>query len=95
MYSPRQPEAEDATEETAADESSDDDNLDSEEEREDKDDEEETLSFNERTVNSLPPGEAGGGDRGAVTVGSFKGFGFRKRSTAARPQIRQRTSELS
>lgn len=77
-------------------ESSDDGgDVDSEEERADKD-EEEKLSFNERTLTSLPPqGVDEEKESSTVTVGSFKGFGFKKRLTTGRPQIRQRTSELS
>ena len=63
---------------------------DSEEEREDHrlvDEEEERLKFTEKTAPSSAETEE-------VTPGSFKGFGFKKRSTE-RPKIRQRTSELS
>ena len=64
---------------------------DSEEEREDHkmvDEEEERLKFTEKTAPSLAEEEE------TVTPGSFKGFGFKKRSTE-RPKIRQRTSKLS
>ena len=91
VHSPRQPVTETETERAAEEESSDDGDGDSEEERADKD-EEEKLSFKERTLNAPESDE---GEVGGVTVGNFKGFGFKKRSTAARPQIRQRTSELS
>ena len=55
--------------------------------------------FGERTVSSLPaPGEEVE-EGGAVMPGSFRGFGFKKRAAGAagggRPQIRQRTSDLS
>ena len=65
---------------------------DSEEEREDHklvDEEEERLKFSEKTAPSLAEGEPE-----KVTPGSFKGFEFKKRKSE-RPQIRQRTSELS
>ena len=68
--------------------------TDSEEERGDRrgvreEEEEERLRFAEKTVTSLSEGEAEN-----VTPGSFKGFGFKKRSTE-RPPVRERTSELS
>lgn len=54
-------------------------------------DEEERLRFDERTVSSLPEKATGGGE---MKPGGFTSFSFKKRSTG-RPQIRQRTSELS
>ena len=83
--SPQQPEAEEEEEE------SDSSHDDSDEGDTRRDEEEEKVTFDERTLTSLPEKtEEGGGEM----RGSFTGFSFKKRTTG-RPQIRQRTSELS
>lgn len=82
--SPQQPEAEEEEEE------SDSSHDDSDEGDTRRDEEEEKLTFDERTLTSLPEKTPGGGEM----RGSFTGFSFKKRTTG-RPQIRQRTSELS
>ena len=86
IYSPRQPESE-AEESEAEGEGESDDGEDSEE-GDGREEGEEEVKFGERTLGSLPQPDP------EVRPGSFKGFGFKKRSIA-RPQIRQRTSELS
>lgn len=82
--SPQQPEAEEEEED------SDSSHNDSDEGDTRRDDEEEKVTFDERTLTSLPEKAEGGGEM----RGSFTGFSFKKRTTG-RPQIRQRTSELS
>ena len=85
VYSPRQPES--GSEESEGEEESGD-GGDSEEGDDREEGEEEEVRFGEQTLESLPQPDP------EVRPGSFKGFGFKKRSIG-RPQIRSRTSELS
>lgn len=79
--SPQQPEAElEEDSDSSHDEDSDEGGT-------RRDEEEEKLTFDERTLPEKTPG-------GGEMRGSFTGFSFKKR-TIGRPQIKERTSELS
>lgn len=92
LFSPWQPDSDKREEEKKG--GSDGGEVDSEEDgdgRKVEDEDEDRPSFGERTLVSLEENSR----EEAITPGSFRGFGFKKRSNTGRPKIRQRTSELS